>query len=86
MIASGGNAGLAAACASKALGLRCTVFLPEGVSASTVQFMKREGAEIVTAGKIYLDALRAAEKAVEIDSNAYGRPICLRAPSTADAH
>ncbi|KZT65460.1 tryptophan synthase beta subunit-like PLP-dependent enzyme, partial [Daedalea quercina L-15889] len=70
IIASGGNAGLAAACSAKALGLRCTVFLPEGVSASTVGFMKREGAEIVTVGKVYLDALRAAEKAVEADSNA----------------
>ncbi|KAH9842922.1 tryptophan synthase beta subunit-like PLP-dependent enzyme [Rhodofomes roseus] len=70
IIASGGNAGLAAACAAKALGLRCTVFLPEGVSASTVEFLKREGAEVVTAGKIYLDALRAAEKAVETQSNA----------------
>ena len=64
IIASGGNAGLAAACASKALGLRCTVFLPEGVSAFTVEFMRREGADIVTVGKIYLDALRAAEDAV----------------------
>jgi len=70
VIASGGNAGLAAACASKALGLRCTVFLPEGVSASTAGFLKREGAEIVTVGKIYLDALKAAERAVETDSNA----------------
>ncbi|KAH9934924.1 tryptophan synthase beta subunit-like PLP-dependent enzyme [Fomitopsis serialis] len=80
IIASSGNAGLAAACASKALRLRCTVFLPEGVDASTVEFMKREGAEIVTAGKIYLDASRAAEQAVAADSNAvmvpaYNEPL-----------
>lgn len=33
--------------------------------------MEREGAEIVTAGRIYLEALRAAEKAVALDPNAY---------------
>ncbi|KZT11495.1 tryptophan synthase beta subunit-like PLP-dependent enzyme [Laetiporus sulphureus 93-53] len=70
VIASGGNAGLAAACASKALGLRCTVYLPEGVGASTIQFMKREGAEIVTVGKFYLQALRKAEEVVKADPNA----------------
>ena len=71
MIASSGNSGLAAAWASNALELRCTVFLPAGVSAPTVEFMKREGAEVVTAGNIYLDAKRAAEKLVESESNAY---------------
>ena len=81
----GGKAGLAAACASKALGLRCTVFLPEGVDASTIEFMQREGAEIVTAGKIYLEALKAAEKAVAADLNAYGLNICSAAADTADA-
>lgn len=72
VIASSGNSGLAAAWASKALGLRCTVFLPAGVSAPTVEFMKKEGAEVVTEGSIYLDAKRAAEKLVESESNAYG--------------
>lgn len=71
VIASSGNSGLAAAWASKALGLRCTVFLPVGVSAPTVEYMKKEGAEVVTAGSIYLDAKRAAEKLVESESNAY---------------
>lgn len=52
------------------------MFLPEGVDASTIQFLKREGAEIVTAGRIYLEALRAAEKAVAVDPNAYGRTTC----------
>ena len=46
--------------------------------------MQREGAEIVTAGKIYLEALRAAEKAVAADPNAYGRPLCSPAADTAD--
>ena len=70
MIASSGNSGLAAAWASNALGLRCTVFLPAGVSASTMEFMKREGAEVIVEGNIYLDAKRAAEKLVESESNA----------------
>ena len=60
------------------------MFLPEGVSASTVEFMKREGAEIVTAGKIYLEALRAAEEVVATDPNAYDRTVCSIAVTTAN--
>lgn len=61
------------------------MFLPEGVSASTAEFMKREGAEIVTAGRIYLEALRAAEEAVARDANAYDRIVCSIAVITANA-
>ncbi|PCH38355.1 tryptophan synthase beta subunit-like PLP-dependent enzyme [Wolfiporia cocos MD-104 SS10] len=72
--ASGGNAGLAVACAAKALGVRCTVFLPEGVSASTVDFMRAEGAEIIVGGKCYLQALNAAEDAVKASPLAFMVP------------
>ncbi|THH14332.1 hypothetical protein EW146_g5987 [Bondarzewia mesenterica] len=78
--ASGGNAGLAAACASQALGVKCTIFLPEGVSESTRLFLKRLGAQLIIAGEFYLEAVRAAERAVESDKDAvlapaYDNPI-----------
>ncbi|KAI0646838.1 tryptophan synthase beta subunit-like PLP-dependent enzyme [Trametes meyenii] len=70
IIASGGNAGLAAACAAKVLKLRCTVYLPHGVNQSTIDFMRKEGAEVVVAGNYYLQALEKAEEAVEAEPKA----------------
>lgn len=70
VIASGGNAGIAAACAAHALGMRCTVFLPEGASASTLEFLKEEGAEVIIEGSYYLQALGAAERVVKEETNA----------------
>lgn len=69
IVASGGNAGLATACAAKVLGLRCTVFLPQGASASTLAFFKQEEAEVREVGDCYQHALDAAEEAVKSDSN-----------------
>ncbi|KAH9951361.1 tryptophan synthase beta subunit-like PLP-dependent enzyme [Amylocystis lapponica] len=70
VIASSGNAGLATACAAKALHLRCTVFLPAGASRGTLDFLRREGAQIVEDGRLYLDARHNAEAAVQADANA----------------
>lgn len=70
VIASGGNAGLAAAWAAKVLHLKCTVFLPHGVNQSTIDFMRKEGAEVVIEGKCYLDALQHAHRAVQAEANA----------------
>ncbi|KAI8998849.1 tryptophan synthase beta subunit-like PLP-dependent enzyme [Trametes punicea] len=70
IIASGGNAGLAAACAARVLKVRCTVFLPHGVNQSTIDFMRKEGAEVVIEGSYYLQALQAAEKAVQAEATA----------------
>ncbi|KAI0713220.1 tryptophan synthase beta subunit-like PLP-dependent enzyme [Earliella scabrosa] len=70
VIASGGNAGLAAAWAAKVLNLRCTVFLPHGVDQSTIDFLRKEGADVVIDGKCYLDALQHAQRAVEAEPNA----------------
>ncbi|CDO70689.1 hypothetical protein BN946_scf184798.g4 [Trametes cinnabarina] len=70
IIASGGNAGLAAACAAKVLSLRCTVFLPHGVNQSTIDFMRKEGAEVVIEGDYYLQTLQAAKKAVQTEIKA----------------
>lgn len=66
--ASGGNAGLAAACAAKALQVKCTIYLPEWVNESLLSVFAEEGAQVVVGGKIYADALQAAQQAV--DSNA----------------
>lgn len=70
--ASSGNAGISAAYASRALGLKCTVFLPEGVHPATTEYLKLLEAElVVTPGKYFAYALRAAEEAVKNNGNAW---------------
>ena len=68
--ASGGNAGLATACAGNALGVRCTIFLPQGAAASTLAFFRMEGAEVREVGTCYQDALGAAEALVAAEDHA----------------
>ncbi|KAH8983570.1 tryptophan synthase beta subunit-like PLP-dependent enzyme [Lactarius hatsudake] len=68
--ASGGNAGLAAACAARVLGVPCAIYLPNGVDARTHAFLHDVGAEVVVTGRFYLEALRAAEAAVRAQPNA----------------
>jgi threonine dehydratase len=72
IIASGGNAGYAAACAAKAVGLRCTVFLPAGLSPRFLADLKETGAEIIVGGKDYSGALAKAQEAVVMDEKRYG--------------
>lgn len=70
VIASGGNAGLAAACAAHILQVKCTVYIPEGVTESTLTLLERESAEVVVIGRFYAEALNAAKRVVETDFNA----------------
>ena len=70
IIASSGNAGLAAACAAGVLKLRCTVFLPHGVGQSTIGFMRKVGAEVDIGGTCYPEALERAQEAVAAETNA----------------
>ncbi|PPQ64664.1 hypothetical protein CVT26_002754 [Gymnopilus dilepis] len=70
VIASGGNAGLAAACAARSLNLRCTVFIPDGVAQSTLDVLRRERAEVVVGGRQYSDALNRAAELVAQDPKA----------------
>ncbi|KAG1778231.1 tryptophan synthase beta subunit-like PLP-dependent enzyme [Suillus placidus] len=70
MIASGGNAGLAAAVVARVLGVKCTVFLPINVSIDTQQALRKQGAEIVTIGECYSQTLAALRDAVKKDINA----------------
>jgi threonine dehydratase len=59
VIASGGNAGIAVACAARALGVRCEVFLPELSSAAKRQALAALNATVVVGGAVYDDALAA---------------------------
>ncbi|KAF8627898.1 hypothetical protein AX15_004192 [Amanita polypyramis BW_CC] len=70
IIASGGNAGLAAACAACALGVKCTVYLPLGAADTTLSFLLQQGARVVVTGAFYSETLAAAREAVEQDEHA----------------
>jgi L-serine/L-threonine ammonia-lyase len=60
---------LAAACVAKLLELKCSVYLPEGVSQSTLEIFQREGADVIITGRFYEEALKAAKEAVEHSSS-----------------
>jgi L-serine/L-threonine ammonia-lyase len=70
VIASGGNAALAAACAARSLQVRCSVYIPNGVAQSTLDLLRRENAEVVVGGQHYAEALRAAKTVVDDEDNA----------------
>jgi L-serine/L-threonine ammonia-lyase len=67
IVPSGGNAGLAGACAARVLGVKCTVFIPEGVAPSTLTLLKQENAEVVVTGHFYAEAMSAAQHVVAAD-------------------
>lgn len=60
VIASGGNAGIAAATAAQALGVRCEVFVPELTSEAKRTALRARGAVLVVGGAAYADALAAS--------------------------
>lgn len=59
VIASGGNAGIAVACAARALGVRCEVFLPEVSTPAKRMALAALGAEVRLRGAAYAEALAA---------------------------
>jgi threonine dehydratase len=59
--ASGGNHGVAVACAAQRLGLPATIFLPEITSPAKAERIRGYGAELVIGGARYADALAASE-------------------------
>ena len=83
IIASGGNAGFAAACAARAVGARCTVFLPAGLDPHFLDSLKREGAELVIGGKDYSEVLVKAQEALAQNLGRYVRVLLSSANSTA---
>src|SRR6476661_785379 len=60
VIASGGNAGIAVACAAHALGVRCEVFVPEVCSVAKRAKLAQLGARVTVGGAAYADALNAS--------------------------
>ncbi|MEV0293958.1 serine/threonine dehydratase [Nocardia sp. NPDC050710] len=66
VIASGGNAGIAAALAAAQLGKACTVVVPESAPHTKVAAMWSHGAEVLWHGTTYAEAYRyAGDLAVE---------------------
>jgi len=60
VIASGGNAGIAAATAARALGVRCEVFVPQQAPAAKQQALRALGAVLSVGGADYAEALAAS--------------------------
>jgi len=60
VIASGGNAGIAVACAAQSLGVRCEVFLPETSTPAKRAKLAELGAVVTVIGASYSDALAAS--------------------------
>ncbi len=59
IIASGGNAGIAAAAAAQALGVPCEVFVPQLASQAKRERLRQLGASVVVTGAAYSEALEA---------------------------
>ncbi|KAF5372114.1 hypothetical protein D9758_005033 [Tetrapyrgos nigripes] len=70
VIASGGNAGYAAACAARNLGIRCTVYLPKFSTPSTIKVLKEQDAEVVVIGSFYAETLEKAKEVVTTEEKA----------------
>ncbi|MGZ5205377.1 MAG: threonine/serine dehydratase [Caldimonas sp.] len=60
VIASGGNAGIAVACAAKAMGVRCEVFVPQAASQAKRDKLAELGAVLSVTGASYAEALAAS--------------------------
>jgi L-serine/L-threonine ammonia-lyase len=56
MSSSGGNAGLAVACAGRRLGLPVTVVVPESTGERAKTLIRREGAEVQVHGRSWMEA------------------------------
>jgi threonine dehydratase len=59
IIASGGNAGIAAAAAARARGVPCEVFLPENAPEAKRAKLRLLGAQVVVQGAVYAEAAQA---------------------------
>ncbi|MFB6581862.1 pyridoxal-phosphate dependent enzyme [Streptomyces sp. NPDC056402] len=85
-IASGGNAGLACAWASRALAVPATVFLPARAPRVKVERLRGYGADVRLVGDRYADALAACEEfAAEsgaLSSHAYDHPLIAAGAGT----
>ncbi|WP_245718414.1 threonine/serine dehydratase [Nocardia miyunensis] len=86
VIASGGNAGIAAALACAILGRSCTVVVPESAPHTKVAAIWAYGAEVLWHGTTYAEAARYAEElAAErraLQLHAYGLPEVVAGAGT----
>jgi threonine dehydratase len=71
VVASGGNAGLAQAFVAKELGIRATVFVPEGAPEVKVKRIRGYGAEVRHSGTEYAEAYQAAVEHAESSGAAF---------------
>jgi len=67
VIASGGNAAIAAACAARGVGLKCSTFMPVSTPDTVVAYVKRQGADVYLEGSEYFYALQLAERFLKDD-------------------
>ena len=85
-IASGGNAGIAAAIAARALGARCTVFVPETTPLAKRARLIAAGAQMVVAGATYTEASHTCVERQRITGamlmHAYDQPEVIAGAGT----
>jgi threonine dehydratase len=88
-IASGGNAGIAAAWAGREAGIKVTVFLPATAPAVKVDRLRSLGADVRLEGTVYADALEAsiqhAGTTGALLSHAYDNPLIAAGAGTCAA-
>jgi threonine dehydratase len=70
VIASTGNAALAAAWTCKRLGVRCAIFVPEGCPEALLDTLRSEGAEVQISGTVYPESLASAQEFMRNDPDA----------------
>lgn len=86
VVASGGNAGLAAAHAAHELGHRATVFVPAGAPVAKVSRIEALGGQVHAVGATYAEALEAsarhAEQTGAVVIHAYDQPEIVAGAGT----
>ncbi|HEX6686991.1 MAG TPA: threonine/serine dehydratase [Candidatus Limnocylindrales bacterium] len=86
VIASGGNAGLAAAWAARSAGVPIEVFVPENAPLVKVAKLRSLGASVIQAGQEYAEAYDAAQKRVAetgaVSCHAYDQPEVVAGAGT----
>jgi threonine dehydratase len=73
--ASGGNHGLAVACAGRAAGAPATIFLPRSVAPDKLAKFAEWGARVVISGEVWDDSNQAALQCAAADGLAYIHPF-----------
>ena len=84
--ASGGNAGIAAATAARALGVPAEIFVPTVISPAKRERLEGLGARVVVTGAVYAEALAACEQRQRetgaLMTHAYDQPEVLAGAGT----